>query len=156
MRYRCKPKRLSAYLDGALRGRQARDLERHLLLCARCREEVGALRRIRSLFGEWTPAPPRPFFVARLNRRLNAESKSRLWVWWEWAAQRLVPAALTVASAGAVVFLVLHITAGPEPVTVDSYLRRSLGLETQEIAAFTESDLSKDRVLDIVIAGGSQ
>ncbi len=153
MRYRCNSEALSAYLDGALRVRERVALERHVDTCDRCREELASLRRVQGLFEAWAPPPPRPFFEARLNRRLDGAGESRLWPWREWAARRLVPATLAVVSIGALLFLVNRLSVGQEPMTVDGYLNRSLDREVQEIATFTESDLSRDRVLDLVIAG---
>lgn len=55
--------RLSAHLDGELRGREAKRVLRHLARCPRCREVLQSLARavdtLRSL-GQADAAPPAP------------------------------------------------------------------------------------------------
>jgi anti-sigma factor RsiW len=148
MRHRCNPKVLSAYLDRELPAPEREALARHLEVCGHCREELAALQRVQGLFEGWAPPPPRPFFEARLNRQLNGAAQRRAWRKWA----RLVPATLAVVSIGALLFLADQLAVGPEPMTVESYLNRSLDREVLEIATLTESGLSKDRVLDLVIA----
>ncbi len=160
MRDLCRSEALSAYLDGVLAPGETEALEDHLKVCDRCREELEAFRQVRGLFQEWEPAVPRAFFVERLNRQLHVEAGSRLEIlltsWRGWAAERLVPAAMVAISVGAVLFLVHRLTLGPEPVTVDGFLNRSLDQEVLEFTTLAESDLSKDRVLDIVLAGNAR
>ena len=155
MRNRCNSEALSAYLDGALSSRRARSLEGHLRACDHCREELAALRRVGELFRAWEPEAPRAFFVERLNHRLDGVAESRALLWSRWAVWRFAPAALAAASVGALVFL-LHRELGPEPVTVDAYLNRSLDGEVLEVATASESDLSREWVLDLVLAGGGR
>ena len=51
--------RLSAYLDGELAPADAAALERHLAECAECRDELAALREVRTLLRA-LPQPPLP------------------------------------------------------------------------------------------------
>lgn len=54
--------RLSAYLDGELAPDDAAALERHLAACAECRDELAALREVRTLLRALpSPALPRSF-----------------------------------------------------------------------------------------------
>ena len=156
MSCRCNSRALSAYLDGALSARKAEALARHLRVCSRCREELAALTRVRDLFEAWEPAPPRAHFAHRLNLRLDREAGIALPIWLQWAARRLVPLAVAAATVVAVTYLLNRAVLGPEPVTVDAYLNRSLDQDMQEMATVSEADLSKDRVLDLVLAGGGR
>ena len=150
---RCNSKALSEYLDGALSGRRAKALERHLARCSRCAEEIRAFTRVRDLLREWDPPPPESRFVERLDARLDGSERWPVLSWQRWAVRRLVPAAALVAlSVGAAAYLSTRVIPGSEPLTVDAFLARSLDQDVLEIATLNESDLSRDRVLQLVLA----
>lgn len=156
MQFRCNSRALSAYLDGALSARKAEALARHLKVCPHCQEELSALTRVQDLFGAWEPVSPRSHFVHRMNLRLDLETGTGLPIWLRWATRRLVPLAVAAATVVAVTYLLNRAAPGLEPVTVDAYLNRSLDQDMQEMATVSEADLSKDRVLDLVLAGGGR
>jgi anti-sigma factor RsiW len=53
-------RRLGAYLDGALEGRQAKATGAHLAACTRCRREADEFRRLGALLKGSTLTPPPP------------------------------------------------------------------------------------------------
>jgi hypothetical protein len=67
--------RLSAHLEGALAGREARRVLRHLARCPHCREALRSLSRtvdgLRALGGEDAHAPPRPSVVGAVVARIR-------------------------------------------------------------------------------------
>lgn len=99
------PTLLNAYLDGELHGQRLLEVEKHLVSCTACRNDLQELRTVSDLLRA-APAPaflPTERFVAQLTLRLNAQDialqlprralrdwppKPAVWVWW------LVPAGL--------------------------------------------------------------
>ena len=108
-------RRLGAWLDGALEESAARRVTTHADACARCRSEVGELRRLRSLLQgtlrasepDWTgfwAGVVRGIEAARAPVRVRAAR-----VWWHprWAVSVAVALALTLG--------VWQLTPGPAP-----------------------------------------
>ena len=150
---RCNSKALSQDLDDALSGQRKKALEHHLARCSRCATELRAFTRVRDHLRGWDPPPPESRFVERLEARLDGSERWPVLSWQRWAVRRLVPAAALVAlSVGAAAYLSTRVTPGAEPLTVDAFLSRSLDQEVLEIATLNESDLSRDRVLHLVLS----
>ncbi len=66
---------LNAYLDGELHGQRLLEVEKHLVSCAACRNDLQELRTVSDLLRA-APAPaflPVERFVAQLILRLNAQ-----------------------------------------------------------------------------------
>ena len=140
---------LSAYLDGELDEAQQEALEARLVVDPQCREDLEDLKRVRRLFQSWEPIVPKPFFMARFQDRLHAEGPvSR-----PWDLPRFAVAATVVLSVGSFLFAAYQIRQDTEPDTLDSWLTRSMDQEVLEFTNLQESDLSKERTLDIVLTG---
>ena len=140
---------LSAYLDGELDEVQQEALEARLAVDPQCLEDLEDLKRVRRLFQSWKPIVPKPFFMARFQDRLHAEgSVSR-----PWNLQRFAVAATVVLAVSSFLLAAYQIRQNTEPDTLDSWLTRSMDQEVLEITNLQESDLSKDRTLDIVLTG---
>ena len=150
----CRPKDLSAYLDGALPARKASRVKRHLVSCARCRQELAKLERVRELFCVWEEVGAPDYFAERVLHRLESREDSVWMVRVGWGFGRL---AATVAAAAVLLVagvLVHRSLPDPEPATVADYLRGSLDSGVAEVAGLQESSIPRDLVLSLVLADG--
>jgi anti-sigma factor RsiW len=84
-------RQLSFYRDGALSGRRARAVDRHLRSCDHCRREDARLERLATLLRATFPEAPEPDWsgfwpgirtrIVAMPRRTWREALAR-WVWW--------------------------------------------------------------------------
>jgi anti-sigma factor RsiW len=101
-------RRLGAYLDGALAEGDARGAERHLAGCARCQQELSALRRMKVLVAaavavpdpDWTgfwPGVVRGIQDSRDAAPALASARPAKRMWPQWAIGSAAVAGLAVA-----------------------------------------------------------
>src|ERR1700757_1570661 len=72
------------------------DEGKHLESCARCAEELKAMRATMSLLDEWQTPEPSPYFDMRLQARLREEMAKPQSGWMHWLRRPVLAAALTV------------------------------------------------------------
>lgn len=66
------------------------ELEEHLENCAECREQLNGLRATMQLMDAWEAPEPNPYFLTRLNARLEEERAAAPASWFERLKARLV------------------------------------------------------------------
>ena len=142
---------LSAYLDDALTETECVKVEILLRVSESARLDLAELARISQMFEAWSPPGPDPFFVRRVDRRIEAEiiqlhKRDARW----WGIQKLATVAMLLISIGSLVFLTQRLDRKIEPAALDTFLQGSLDSDVREVAALTEDDLSNDRVFDLV------
>ena len=77
--------------NGPLEHAQARaEMDLHLADCAACREQLAELRATMSLLDTWEAPEPNPYFLTRLNARLDEERRAAPASWFERVRARLV------------------------------------------------------------------
>ena len=97
-----------AYGAGTLAPETELALERHIQVCAKCREIAQAQKEVWSSLDTWTPAPVSPTFDERLYQRIAAEEQSK---WWRrlfhanWSWRPAMPVAAACAALVAVFLL---------------------------------------------------
>ena len=97
-----------AYGAGTLAPETELALERHIQVCATCREFAQAQKEVWSSLDTWTPAPVSPTFDERLYQRITAEEQSK---WWRrlfhanWSWRPAMPVAAACAALIAVFLL---------------------------------------------------
>jgi anti-sigma factor RsiW len=95
---------LSLYLDGELSASDVSQLERHLEICERCREELASFRELSGVLA--TQPEPDPFFLTRVRARRDEELGTGSVQVWRRLAVRLLPlAAAALIGAAAVIWL---------------------------------------------------
>lgn len=117
----------SAYLDGAVSGRQMQQIARHLESCSGCAEEFAALRAMQRSLGALGPAKPPADLGLKLRLAISHEQARRKSSWrdslslkWDNAIRPML-VQISAGFAGAVIFigsigLLLGMVAAPEPV----------------------------------------
>jgi hypothetical protein len=117
----------SAYLDGAVSGRQMQNIARHLETCERCAREFAALRTMQQSLAALGPAKAPADLGMKLRLAVSHEMAARKSRWldrfsvqWENSVRPLLVQA-SAGFAGSVVLLggvvlLLGIVAAPEPV----------------------------------------
>lgn len=70
-------RRLSAYHDGELPVAEAQQVERHLSLCATCREELAELQRLSGWLADAALDVPSPSLESRLHRQVDRLTRER-------------------------------------------------------------------------------
>ena len=97
-----------AYGAGTLAPETGSELERHLLVCEKCRQIAQAQKEVWSSLDTWTPAPVSPTFDERLYQRIAVEEQSK---WWRrlfganWSWRPAMPVAAACAALIAVFLL---------------------------------------------------
>jgi len=102
--YTCESCRglLHNYADGRLRERERQAVEMHMVTCARCRESVAEIVKLRRLLTEREVPAPSADFWERCARTVAAGARvRRLPVWRTWKT------AFGIAAAGALVALAI-------------------------------------------------
>lgn len=110
-----------AYLDGRLSPDERTRVAQHLTGCIACREQLGELRSLLDVLGEWKPVEPSLGFDAALRARVADEAGAPFgWAW-------LRPAyagALAVAVLAAVAFGLWQLSL-PEMVAPPAVVRQA-------------------------------
>jgi predicted anti-sigma-YlaC factor YlaD len=73
----------------AVKAEGARDVEMHLASCGDCRKQLAELRATMALMDTWEVPEPNPYFMTRLNARLEEERQAVPAGWFERLRARL-------------------------------------------------------------------
>jgi anti-sigma factor RsiW len=92
----CEKERIVSYIYDELTRTERAEVEAHLTTCAACRDDVAALRRVRSDLVSWTP--PQPEFGFHIVR----DRKPTWRAWWTPAFGLAAAAMLVLAIASAI------------------------------------------------------
>src|ERR1700686_2790297 len=74
--------RLLGYIDGRLKEKEQREMEKHLATCPACTVRVNEFRSVSSLLDEVPQIEPSPAFDVRVRARVAAEPVKQ--GWWAW------------------------------------------------------------------------
>src|ERR1700719_4287571 len=85
--------RLLGYIDGRLKEKEQREMEKHLATCLPCTVRVNEFRSVSSLLDELPQIEPSPAFDVRVRARIAAEPVKQDWWSWLGAAPRVLVAA---------------------------------------------------------------
>jgi anti-sigma factor RsiW len=85
--------RLLGYIDGRLKEKEQREMEKHLAACPACTVRVNEFRSVSSLLDELPQIEPSAAFDIRLQARIVAEPVKQEWWSWLGAAPRVLVAA---------------------------------------------------------------
>ena len=113
---KCDLDQLSLYLDGGLTSSSRLELERHLLGCAICRDELAGLRRVDQVVTTWgsrrTPIP------AATEARLAGKIAARRRFGFLLGLSRMAPAAVGSSIAALLVLVSVNLSSLYGPATV--------------------------------------
>lgn len=98
--YPDRDEHLVAYLYDDIESAERTAFGSHLSICQQCREDVSALRGVRSALSTW--APPEPGFASRGSRAASAEPRAPRW-WHDVPVWAQVAAALFVIGVSATI-----------------------------------------------------
>ncbi len=140
---------LSAHLDGELGSEEEAALQARLLADSGCRSDLAKLAWVRELYASWEPVAPPAGFPDRFQNRLAAE----LGAFSSWRVQRFATAAMLLLAVGALVFASYYDALNAVAPTLDSALTGSMDPEVLDLASLEAAELSKDRVLDMMLTG---
>jgi len=142
---------LSAYLDDALTVEQKEEAEMLLKKSAEAQAFYQDLCETQALFDGWEPAQPDAFFMRRVEARIatqnviaNVPTPRSIFL------HRIAVAALMVLTVGGMLF-VSHLRQPTGYTDIESFLREGLDQDVEQIVATTESEVSKDMVLNLVL-----
>src|ERR1700719_2664045 len=85
--------RLLEYIDGRLKEKEQREMEKHLVACPACTVRVNEFRSVSSLLDELPQIEPSTAFDVRVRARIAAEPIKQDWWSWLGAAPRVLVAA---------------------------------------------------------------
>jgi anti-sigma factor RsiW len=85
--------RLLGYIDGRLKEKEQREMEKHLATCPACTVRVNEFRSVSSLLDELPQIEPSSAFDVRVRARIAAEPVKQDWWSWLGAAPRVLVAA---------------------------------------------------------------
>jgi anti-sigma factor RsiW len=85
--------RLLGYIDGRLKEKEQREMEKHLAACPACTLRVNEFRSVSSLLDELPQIEPSAAFDVRVRARIAAEPVKQNWWSWLGAAPRVLVAA---------------------------------------------------------------
>lgn len=120
---------LSAYLDEELSPSEMRAMAAHVAGCSSCREELAALRRVKSLLGRLPEVAPPPGLLQAVRAQAEARRSPSDAIWETLRAAFRRPAAAAVAAMVVVLLIVLPLLKGrldrlqAADIGVDLYLR---------------------------------
>ena len=114
--------RLLGYIDGRLKEKEQREMEKHLAACPACTVRVNEFRSVSSLLDELPQIEPSAAFDVRVRARIAAEPVKQNWWSWLGAAPRVLVAAS--------ILLLATVWVGHRPAD-NTNMARSLGDETQ-------------------------
>jgi len=66
------------------------EVQAHLTGCDECRTQLDELRATMALMDEWVAPEPNPYFLTRLNARLDEERQAAPASWWERMRARMI------------------------------------------------------------------
>ena len=145
---------VSAYLDGELSPDDARELEAHMVTCARCHSTLRDFEALRSVFAVRRAAAVRPGLVDRTMLRV-LEGRG-VWLAPLQQVERYLVAAILVLAVGTAYMMSARMAsldrARFDRASMDSYLYRSVDRETLEVATLSEADLNRDRVAGLLLS----
>jgi anti-sigma factor RsiW len=114
--------RLLGYIDGRLKEKEQREMEKHLAACPACTVRVNEFRSVSSLLDELPQIEPSAAFDIRVRARIAAEPVKQ--DWWSWLGA--APRVLVAAS----ILLLATVWVGHRPAD-NTNMARSGGDETQ-------------------------
>jgi anti-sigma factor RsiW len=151
----------SAYLDGAISGREMQAVAQHLEACAECAQEFAALRAMQSVLGTLGTVKPPADLGLKLRLAVSHENFRResLQNWFSTRWENLVrPMILQVSAglAGTIVLvggiaMLLSIVAVPPPVQADDEVMGGLTTPHYLYSAAPNSDIQTDEDTTIVV-----
>lgn len=144
--------RLSAYLDDALSDDERADVETLLSISDVARRDLQALKDTQNLFQNWDPVRPDPFFLRRVEARLDAENGVPIASRWALFYPKIAMAVLFLMTFGGLAWL-SQIKDADEPVFhVEAFDNGVKETDVERVAYMAEVDVSRDVVLDIVLS----
>jgi hypothetical protein len=115
--------RLLGYIDGRLKEKELREMEKHLAACPACTVRVNEFRSVSSLLDELPQIEPSAAFDVRVRARIGAEPvKQDWWSWWGAAPRVLVAASM---------LLLATVWVGHRPADTTNMANSNGGEETQ-------------------------
>ena len=115
--------RLLGYVDGRLKEKEQREMEKHLATCLACTVRVNEFRSVSSLLDELPQIEPSPAFDVRVRARIAAEPVKQDWWSWLGAAPRVLVAASML--------LLATVWVGHRPADSTNIASSDVGDETQ-------------------------
>ena len=115
--------RLLGYIDGRLKEKEQREMEKHLAECPACTVRVNEFRSVSSLLDELPQIEPSAAFDVRVRARIAAEPVKQDWWAWLGAAPRVLVAASML--------LLATVWVGHRPVDNTNMANSNGGDETQ-------------------------
>ncbi|HID57559.1 TPA: hypothetical protein EYP37_13570 [Candidatus Poribacteria bacterium] len=106
---------LPEYSIGALRGRKARDVKRHIQICPDCRGELAALRKTGEMIENLPLERPPANIWDSIATQIEAESQARaMSPWRRWLKPTLIPAWAALALMGLIAWIYLGVIRSPQ------------------------------------------
>jgi anti-sigma factor RsiW len=115
--------RLLGYIDGRLKEKEQREMEKHLAACPACTVRVNEFRSVSSLLDELPQIEPSAAFDVRVRARIAAEPVKQQWWSWLGAAPRVLVAASML--------LLATVWVGHRPADTNNVASSYTGDETQ-------------------------
>lgn len=144
---------LPEYSVGALKGRKARDVERHLEICPDCRRELAALRRVGEMVESLPLERPPADIWNSIAAQIEAESQTgKETLWRRLLRPRLIPAWATLALIGFITWIYLGLIRSPQQEA-----QPAIPLELkQHVVAAWNSPFSDTAALALYIGEGAR
>jgi anti-sigma factor RsiW len=142
---------LSAYLDEALDLKQTAEVEALLAESAEARNHLQELARLQQAFRQWEPVKPDVFFLRRVETLIAGDTQtSHLAYSWSGRISKFAVAAMILLTLGGMAFLT-HLRQDPLHNDAEAFLHGFLDQDVAQVVALTESDVSNDAVLDLIL-----
>ncbi|MFT5365130.1 MAG: anti-sigma factor RsiW [Candidatus Latescibacterota bacterium] len=142
---------LSAYLDEALDLKRTAEVEALLAESAEARNHLQELVRLQQAFRQWEPVKPDVFFLRRVETLIAGDTQtSHLVQSWSGRISKFAVAAMILLTLGGMAFLT-HLRQDPLHTDVEAFLHGFLDQDVAQVVALTESDVSNDAVLDLIL-----
>lgn len=126
---------VSALIDDELSPEEAAQVRSHLEVCSECRSELASLRQLSGLFAQFREAEEETTFV---DRRETGWSRF------------LAAAAVVMIAVGGIVGLATELR--EDELRFETYLERSVDADVYEVSSLREDDLSRDRIVGLLIS----
>lgn len=145
---------LSAYLDNALSSKQKSEIDILLAESQEARMYLQGLARVQKAFQNWEPTKPDAFFLRRVEARIAADCPVYDFkASWSMKVQKIAVAALILLTLSGMAW-VSHLRQNPSGYAdLETYLSGSLDQDVEQMVAVKESDVSKEMILDLILAG---